>query len=483
MALKLNPLRGTDSLGKAIGLQTRFKNDYSGNKVVEDAFARRAVKEKEQKDLFSPLDIKVDTTKVEPYWAEKIQGEISNYANTYARAKGLNKDNAFSMVQPAYAKMQANIAGWLRSNEEFGKYKTQGDGHYKNTDLITKVRTPGAKDEEVLAFNEKIGNVQITPEGMFSYEPVKQYVKSPDFKPEDFSEMPLERVKSPIPGYYQTRKGKAVLPESYQNKIEQIALDPEFQASIIMEFPELKNADDNTKRSKVVEMAKVYVDAKMPPTSYKYDTERIPTSSESGSDKDKREKPIMGGPSTESLSVGTTGGGKTEVRKDVYYPWSADVPNSPETAVPLDGRVIDYETNKFISGDALGKIATFKPKKIYPQLIKGTGKTELYVIGTAQVEVTVGRNEKVIKEFNYKVPYDKVKDAIGAKYDLTDVDEKMKGTNLKPASGSQKQPEAPKQTQSKANVSYKYKRTNSKGVSIFSPDNQTWYDDKGNIIK
>ncbi|MBK7390796.1 MAG: hypothetical protein IPI23_17495 [Bacteroidetes bacterium] len=88
MALKLNPLRGVDSLGKAIGLQTKFKNDYSGNKVVEDAFARRAVKEKEQKDLFSPLDIKVDTTKVEPYWAEKIQDEVAKYGSIYARAKG-----------------------------------------------------------------------------------------------------------------------------------------------------------------------------------------------------------------------------------------------------------------------------------------------------------------------------------------------------------------------------------------------------------
>lgn len=103
--------------------------------------------------------------------------------------------------------------------------------------------------------------------------------------------------------------------------------DPEFQASIIMEFPELKNADANTKRVKFAEMAKVYVDAKIPPTTYKYDEPRIPTSSGGGSgDKDKKEKPIMGGESTESLSIGTTGGGKTEVRKDVYYPWSADVP-------------------------------------------------------------------------------------------------------------------------------------------------------------
>ncbi|MBK7390795.1 MAG: hypothetical protein IPI23_17490, partial [Bacteroidetes bacterium] len=130
-----------------------------------------------------------------------------------------------------------------------------------------------------MAFNEKIGNVQITPEGMFSYEPVKQYVKSPDFKPEDFTEMAPERVNSPIPGYYQTRTGKVVTPGAYQNKIEQVMQDPEFQASIVMEFPELKNADANTKRAKVAEMAKVYVDAKMPPTTYKYDDPRIPTSS------------------------------------------------------------------------------------------------------------------------------------------------------------------------------------------------------------
>ena len=200
-----------------------------------------------------------------------------------------------------------------------------------------------------------------------------------------------------------------------------------------MEFPELRKADEPTRRAKFAEVAKQYVDKKMPPVKYDYGLVDVDTSggSRSGSEDDKREEPVEGGESTESLMLTNPDG--TRTRQDVKYPWSYDVPTAPETSVPLDSRVIDYETNTFLKGDNLGKIATFKPKKIYPQLIKGTNKTELYVIGTAQVEEEDFRGAKVVKEFNYKVPYDKVKPAIATKYKLNKVDEKFKNTNLTPA--------------------------------------------------
>lgn len=434
MALKLNPLGGALSLGKAIGLQTQFKNDYTGNRVVEEAFSKRNAAQAKEKDLFSPLDVKVDYTKVEPYWAEKIQKEVSNWSNAYAAAKRANKDNAFAMVQPQYAQSQAKIAGWLRSNEEFGKYKTQSEDHYKNSDLITKVRTPGVKDEEVFSFNETIGNVQITPDGMFSYEPIKQFNEAVKFDPRtDFTELTPERVPSKIPGYYQTRTPRAVVPTVYQQKIEELSMRPDFQKSVIMEFPELKKATPDVRRAKTIEVAKRYVDAKMPPITYDYKEERIPTSGE-GSGGDKREKPQINGEFTESLLLTKDDG--TRERRDVKYPWSVDVPNAKETSVPLDSRVIDYETNSFLKGDDVGKVVTFKPKKIYPQLIKSTGKTELYVIGTAQVDVEDRRKGRIVKEFSYKVPYDKVDGAIkGSKYDLSEVEEKFKETKLVPESG------------------------------------------------
>lgn len=447
MALKLNPLRGVDSLGKAIGLQTKFKNDYSGNKVVEDAFARRAAKEKEEKDLFSPLDVKIDTTKVEPYWAEKIQNEVAKYGSVYARAKGLNKDNAFAIVQPAYAKMQTNIAGWLRSNEEFSKYKTQGTGLYKNTDLITKVRTPGAKDEEILSFNEKIGNVQITPDGMFSYRPIKQYSKPVVFGEADYNEMPIEQVASPLPGYYQTRKGKVVTPQSYQNRIEQVAADDEFEDSVIMEFPELKNADKNTRRAKVVEMAKAYVDAKMPPPTYDYRTERIPTSSGSGSDKDKREKPVIVEDTQQTLLISTGNmkevkeGSKTvtepeRVQKNSPIPISTAIPNVPAVTIPLDKRVINANTNRYVEGEELNQTVTFKPDMVYSERLKNTGKWEKYVMGTATINVEKQGDIVTQKVITYKMPYDKLQSAIEGKYDMTDFDEKfstLAGGSAKPA--------------------------------------------------
>lgn len=436
MALKLNPLGGALSLGKAIGLQSQFKNDYTGNRVVEEAFSKRNAAQAKEKDLFSPLDVKVDYTKVEPYWAEKIQKEVSNWSNAYAAALRANKDNAFAMVQPQYAQSQAKIAGWLRSNEEFGKYKTQSEDHYKNSDLITKVRTPGVKDEEVLSFNETIGNVQITPDGMFSYEPIKQFNEAVKFDPRtDFTELTPERVPSKIPGYYQTRTPRAVVPTVYQQKIEELSMRPDFQKSVIMEFPELKKATPDVRRAKTIEVAKRYVDAKMPPITYDYKEERIPTSNP---DNDKRKKPVVVKDTKQTLQLPTgktkkvtkmdilSGKSITKEEPEMYneesnIDLSVSVAGAPPITIPLDERVIDARTNKFIKGSDLNQSVTFRPDNVQTEVIKKTGKREVYVLGEAKVNVvdedSGTSTEKII---NYKVPYDKVSSTIEGKFDLSD---------------------------------------------------------------
>lgn len=477
-----------DSVGKGIALGERFKYDTtSGTKMLNDALQYKVASDrKKEADAVSSLDFKIDYKNLLPAYGKRIAEIATEPLNKYAQYKKEDPRTAMNRVQADFYEAQQKIGRLTRDNEAAKNYLSQKAGFAKNPDLVNALISTDSDFEAISKFNN--GDfLNIGKDGEFAFRPIEVMNPSAHVKYDnehDYDKRFGGTKPIGIAGKTQIEQIEAVKPEAIARNAVSLTTNPQFRDNVLLSRPDLIGLPEKEQYGAIYNEAfKISTQlARAPKSEWKIVDLPNPTSSGSG-DKDKREKPIIGGESTESLSVGTTGGGKSEIRKDVYYPWSADVPGSPETAVPLDSRVIDYETNKFISGDALGKIATFKPKKIYPQLIKGTGKTELYVIGTAQVEVTVGRNEKVIKEFNYKVPYDKVKDAIGAKYDLTDVDEKMKNTNLKPASSSQKQPEAPKQTQSKANVSYKYKRTNSKGVSIFSPDNQTWYDDKGNIIK
>ena len=469
-----------DSVGKGIALGERFKYDTtSGTAVFNNAMAQRAAEaRKAESDAVSALDFKIDYKEWLPVYGKAAAEKQAELYNKYLQYKSENKSTALNRIQSDLYNARQEIGRLKGDNDRAKAYVTQKDGMLRNASLVKDLTSTETALADLSKYNDNYFTT-VGANGEFAFRPVEEMQPASfiNYDDQDYDKVIGRSKRSETAGKMDVEYVEVLKPEAVKRNAESLALNPQFADNVLAANPSLINLPP-AQRVEAIYNAAFDVATKMQrPNRSEWIMADLPNDSGSGSGSDKREKPVIGGPSTESLSIGTSGGGKEQVRKDVYYPWAADVPNAPETVVPLDSRVIDYETNKFISGDDIGKIVTFRPKKIYPQLIKSTGKTELYVIGTAQIEVTAGRDEKVIKEFNYKVPYDKVKDAIGTKYDLTDVDEKMKGTELKPVSGSAKKTEPATQ-----NRVYKHKATKSDGTVIFSADGQSWYDNKGNIV-
>jgi len=425
-----------DSVGKGIALGERFKYDTtSGTAAFNNALNKRYnEKAAAEKNVVDALDFKIDYKEWLPVYGKAAAEKQAELYNKYLTYKSENKATALNRIQTDLYNAKQELGRLKGDNDRAKTYVTQKEGLFRNAALVNAFTSTDSDFDTISKFNDGYF-ISIGKRGEFSFRPVEQMNPSSQvkFDPHDY-DMRLGKSKPVgIAGKTQIEEIEFVKPAAVARNAVSLTTNPQFRDNVLLARPDLLALPEKDQYTAIYDEAfKISSQLAGAPQS-KWRIVDLPNPSGGGSDKDKREKPVIGGPSTESLSTGTTGGGKEQVRKDVYYPWAADVPNAPETVVPLDGRIIDYETNKFISGDDIGKIATFRPKKIYPQLIKGTGKTELYVIGTAQMEVDVRNVGKVIKEFNYKVPYDKVKDAIGTKYDLTDVDEKMKGTELKPA--------------------------------------------------
>jgi hypothetical protein len=133
------------------------------------------------------------------------------------------------------------------------------------------------------------------------------------------------------------------------------------------------------------------------------------------------------------------------VQKNSPIPISTAIPNVPAVTIPLDKRVINANTNRYVEGEELNQTVTFKPDMVYSERLKNTGKWEKYVMGTATINVEKQGDVVTQKVITYKMPYDKLKSAIEGKYDMTDFDEKfstLAGKGAKPTT-------APKPTKGK----------------------------------
>jgi hypothetical protein len=182
----------------------------------------------------------------------------------------------------------------------------------------------------------------------------------------------------------------------------------------------------------------------------------LPNPSGSSSDKDKREKPVIVEDTQQTLLISTGNmkevkeGSKTvtepeRVQKNSPIPISTAIPNVPAVTIPLDKRVINANTNRYVEGEELNQTVTFKPDMVYSERLKNTGKWEKYVMGTATINVEKQGDVVTQKVITYKMPYDKLKSAIEGKYDMTDFDEKfstLAGKGAKPTT-------APKPTKGK----------------------------------
>ena len=363
--------------------------------------------------------------------AEK-QAELYNKYLTY---KSENKATALNRIQTDLYNAKQELGRLKGDNDRAKTYVTQKAGFAINLALANAFTSTDSDFDTISKFNDGYF-ISIGKRGEFAFRPVQEMQPATLVKYDDgdYDKVRGKTKQSAVPGKMDVEYVEVLKPEAVKRNAEALALNPQFRDNVLIANPNLLKLSPQEQVKATYDAAFEIATKMQRPNRSEWRMADLPNADDSGSNKDKREKPQINGEFTESLLLTKDDG--TRERRDVKYPWSVDVPNAKETSVPLDSRVIDYETNSFLKGDDVGKVVTFKPKKIYPQLIKSTGNTELYVIGTAQVDVEDRRKGRIVKEFSYKVPYDKVDGSIKAsKYDLSEVEERFKETKLVPESG------------------------------------------------
>ena len=497
-----------DSVGKGIALGERFKYDTtSGTKMLNDALQYKVASDrKKEADAVNALDFKIDTNQWLPVYGKAAAERQADIYNKYAQYKKEDPRTALNRIQQDVFVAKQEIGRLAGDNERAKKYVTQGEGLLRNPKLVSDLTSIDTTLEGISKYNDGYF-LNIGKNGEFAHRPVKEFKPSTrvKYEPQDYN-MRLGGTKPVgIAGKTQIEEIEAVRPDAIARNAVALTQEPDFVDNVLAVRPDLIALPEKERYAAVYNEAfKISTQlARAPKSEWKIVDLPNPTGSGSG-DKDKREKPILVVDSPQSIMIqsdemedvpnydekGVEIGTKKQFKvkpTQSFMALSTAIPNVPAMTIPLDERVIDAKTNTYLKGDQLSQNVTFKPDMVYTEFIKKTGKWEKYVLGTAttNVEVPISGGDKITtqKILTYKMPYDKVKSTIEGKYDMTEFDKKFGSLPPPKKAGGTKQPEAPKQTQSKANVSYKWKRTNSKGVSIFSPDNQTWYDDKGNIIK
>lgn len=426
-----------DSVGKGIALGERFKYDTtSGTAAFNNALNKRYnEKAAAEKNVVDALDFKIDYKEWLPLYGKAAAEKQAELYNKYLTYKSENKATALNRIQTDLYNAKQELGRLKGNNDRAKTYVTQKEGLFRNAALVNDLTSTETNLSDISKYNDGYFII-VGANGEFAFRPVEQMNPSSQvkFDPHDY-DMRLGKSKPVgIAGKTQIEEIEFVKPDAIARNAVSLTTNPQFRDNVLWARPDILALPEKDQYTAIYDEAfKISSQLAGAPQS-KWRIVDLPNPSGGGSDKDKREKPQINGEFTESLLLTKDDG--TRERRDVKYPWSVDVPNAKETSVPLDSRVIDYETNSFLKGDDVGKVVTFKPKKIYPQLIKSTGNTELYVIGTAQVDVEDRRKGRIVKEFSYKVPYDKVDGSIKAsKYDLSEVEERFKETKLVPESG------------------------------------------------
>lgn len=426
-----------DSVGKGIALGERFKYDTtSGTAAFNNALNKRYNENAAaEKNVVDALDFKIDYKEWLPVYGKAAAKKQAELYNKYLTYKSENKATALNRIQTDLYNAKQELGRLKGDNDRAKTYVTQKEGLFRNAALVNDLTSTETNLSDISKYNDGYFT-NVGANGEFAFRPVQEMQPATLVKYDDgdYDKVRGKTKQSAVPGKMDVEYVEVLKPEAVKRNAEALALNPQFRDNVLIANPNLLKLSPQEQVKATYDAAFEIATKMQRPNRSEWRMADLPNADDSGSNKDKREKPQINGEFTESLLLTKDDG--TRERRDVKYPWSVDVPNAKETSVPLDSRVIDYETNSFLKGDDVGKVVTFKPKKIYPQLIKSTGNTELYVIGTAQVDVEDRRKGRIVKEFSYKVPYDKVDGSIKAsKYDLSEVEERFKETKLVPESG------------------------------------------------
>lgn len=426
-----------DSVGKGIALGERFKYDTtSGTSALNNAVQYKIASDKKKEaDAVSSLDFKIDMNQWLPVYGKAAAEKQAEVYNKYLQYKSEDKNTAYNRIQQDIFKARQELGRLAGDNERAKKYLSQKEGLLRNA----KVDNALTSTETTLDDLSKLSDgyfFNIGANGEFSHRPVSEINPASIVKydAQDYNKVMAKTRPSKVPGKMDVEYVEELNPDAVRRNAEALVSTPGFVDNVIAADPTLLSLPEKDRLASSYKAAFDIATKLKRSSQSEWRLADLPNATSSGSDKDKREKPVIVKDTKQTLLTPT---GETEEVKDPYNKvttkakkdnvesnilLSASVAKTPAITIPMDSRVIDATTNEYFSGEDLNQNVVFKPDNVYTEAIKKSGKWEKYVLGTATVNKVDRKGVKTERIITLKVPYDKVQSSIEGAYDLSEFD-------------------------------------------------------------
>ena len=428
-----------DSVGKGIALGERFKYDTtSGTAAFNNALSKRYnEKAAAEKNVVDALDFKIDYKEWLPVYGKAAAEKQAELYNKYLQYKSENKSTALNRIRSDLYNARQEIGRLKGDNDRAKAYVTQKDGMLRNASLVKDLTSTETALADLSKYNDNYFTT-VGANGEFAFRPVEEMQPASfiNYDDQDYDKVIGRSKRSETAGKMDVEYVEVLKPEAIRRNAESLALNPQFRDNVLAANPNILSLPPQEQVKSVYDAAFSIAQKMQRPSRSEWIMADLPNATGSGADKDKRDKPPIVENTHQTLLV-STGEMKEEkvgdevvmnpvrVQKNSLIPLSVAIPNVPAVTIPLDDRVINANTNQYISGDDLNQTVTFKPDMGYSEKLKNTGKWENYVMGTATINVEKQRDIVTQKVITYKMPYDKLQSAIEGKYDMTDFDAKF----------------------------------------------------------
>lgn len=430
-----------DSVGKGIALGERFNYDTtSGTAAFNNALNKRYnEKVAAEKNVVDSLDFKIDYNEWLPAYGKAAAEKQAELYNKYLTYKSENKSTALNRIQTDLYNAKQELGRLKGDNDRAKAYVSQKEGSFRNAALVNDLTSTKTNLADISKYNDGYFT-NIGANGEFAFRPVQEMQPATLVKYEDgdYDKVRGKTKQSAVPGKMDVEYVEVLKPEAVKRNAEALALNPQFRDNVLIANPNLLKLSPQEQVKATYDAAFEIATKMQRPNRSEWKMADLPNADDSGSNKDKREKPVVVKDTKQTLQLPTgktkkvtkmdilSGKSITKEEPEMYneesnIDLSVSVAGAPPITIPLDERVIDARTNKFIKGSDLNQSVTFRPDNVQTEVIKKTGKREVYVLGEAKVNVvdedSGTSTEKII---NYKVPYDKVSSTIEGKFDLSD---------------------------------------------------------------
>lgn len=420
-------------IGQARALLREGGEDYWMKRLASEAQAAKIEKAKQkakqQEELATTLDFKIDYGKYLPAWGKEVAGVYANFINDYATMRQQDPNVSPLAVQVKAQEAKRRIAELEVQNEMAKKYLAEKD--IKRNEQFDKALVSFDSNFETLNQLSNRGMYHVSPQGSFNYREIPSKEIKIDWGTPMEESMPVSKggfneIKMDFPAQY----------ESFM--IEQKKNDPIFRNQIMYELSE-QNKDYEQKDNEtdfqysermddIVNMEiENRVRANRPPGFLKFETRA--TGGGGGGGAKKQNYPV------------------TQTPVSVFRPERGGVADNPvvwdEKVTPVKSSINVISNGKFVALDERknewlpkGLTFNFRPQKTVITPVQGKNKMYVQGIVTQNVgedatgidlysllgENAPGTKEKWQNTYTVMVPYEgAVKTLIEGNNDMTDI--------------------------------------------------------------